>query len=35
MRVHEEGKEGNGSVAEAIAGARYGEGRPEIAESSP
>ena len=35
MRIHEEGKERNGSVAEAVAEARHGEGRPEIAEPSP
>ena len=35
VRVHEESKEGNGSVAEAVAEARYDKGRPEIAEPSP
>lgn len=35
MRIHDEGKEGDGSVAEAVAEARDRESRPEIAESSP
>ena len=35
MGVHEQGKEGNGSVAEAVSQARHGESRPEVAESSP
>jgi hypothetical protein len=35
MRIHEESKQGNGSVAETIAEARHDEGPPEVAEASP
>ena len=35
VRVHEESKEGNCPVAEAVAEARYRKGCPEIAEPSP
>jgi hypothetical protein len=35
MRIHEESKEGDGAVTEAVSEARYREGRPEVAETSP
>ena len=35
MRIHEQSEEGNRSVSQAVAEARYREGCPEVVESSP